>query len=355
MTPPEGGAVELTCYEGVPPAGDTVYELDGHVRVHAGDLERSRAFWHALGFAERADGLLEARAMLPGWRLAVELVQQRSCPARNVRRRRRMCPRDGPHDRHRARARASAAHRVCCYGSRLRGRSRSALVRRSSPSWKGPVGSSWSCCRRRGRRRAMSMTRCAGSSATSRRTASSATGDVQDVLDENYVTLELLDSLGIVQLLVGIEEQFGVWLDPAEMQDPRFCSIAGLAALVEESRWPPHDARPCTTDARRHRSCADRRGRATRRRRVQSFQRGHARDPRMRARAGGDRRHVPVGVPRGHRRHRDVDPAGLHVQLHQGRAVRSGDDAADSGHGAPARCAVAPSGRVPLAGPRSSR
>jgi len=59
---------------------------------------------------------------------------------------------------------------------------------------------------------------------------------VQDVLDENYVTLELLDSLGIVQLLVGIEEQFGVWLDPAEMQDPRFCSIAGLAALVEESR-----------------------------------------------------------------------------------------------------------------------
>jgi acyl carrier protein len=59
---------------------------------------------------------------------------------------------------------------------------------------------------------------------------------VQDVLDENYVTLELLDSLGIVQLLVGIEEEFGVWLDPAEMQDPRFCSITGLSALVEESR-----------------------------------------------------------------------------------------------------------------------
>ena len=59
---------------------------------------------------------------------------------------------------------------------------------------------------------------------------------MEDVLDENYVTLELLDSLGIVQLLVGIEEQFGVWLDPAEMQDPRVCSIAGLAALVEESR-----------------------------------------------------------------------------------------------------------------------
>jgi acyl carrier protein len=60
--------------------------------------------------------------------------------------------------------------------------------------------------------------------------------NVEDVLDENYVTLQLLDSLGIVQLLVGIEEHFGVWLDPAEMQDPRFCSISGLAALVEESR-----------------------------------------------------------------------------------------------------------------------
>ncbi len=75
LTPPEGGAVELTCYEGAPPAGDTVYELDGHVRVRAGDLERSRAFWDALGFSPRADGLLEARAMLPGWRLTLELVR----------------------------------------------------------------------------------------------------------------------------------------------------------------------------------------------------------------------------------------------------------------------------------------
>lgn len=73
LAPTEGTAVELTQYEGVPPAGETVYELDGRVRVHAADLERSRAFWHALGFSERSDGLLEARAMLAGWRLAVEL------------------------------------------------------------------------------------------------------------------------------------------------------------------------------------------------------------------------------------------------------------------------------------------
>jgi acyl carrier protein len=60
--------------------------------------------------------------------------------------------------------------------------------------------------------------------------------DVSDLGEENYVSSQLLSSLGIVQLLVGIEEEFGVWLDPAEMQDPRFCSIAGLSELVEEAR-----------------------------------------------------------------------------------------------------------------------
>ena len=59
---------------------------------------------------------------------------------------------------------------------------------------------------------------------------------VEELAGENYVSMELLDSLGIVQMLVGLEDEFGVWLDPAEMQDPRFCSIDGLAELVEESR-----------------------------------------------------------------------------------------------------------------------
>jgi acyl carrier protein len=59
---------------------------------------------------------------------------------------------------------------------------------------------------------------------------------VEELLEENYVALGLLDSLGIVQMLLGIEEEFGIWLEPPEMQDPRFSSIAGLAELVEESR-----------------------------------------------------------------------------------------------------------------------
>ncbi len=80
LTPPHGTAVELTRYAGAPPAGDTVYEFDGHVRVHAADLKRSRAFWRELGFSERADGMLETRAMLPEWRLELELVASASAP-----------------------------------------------------------------------------------------------------------------------------------------------------------------------------------------------------------------------------------------------------------------------------------
>jgi len=60
--------------------------------------------------------------------------------------------------------------------------------------------------------------------------------EVRELADENFVSMELLDSLGIVEMLTGIEEDFGVWLEPAEMQDPRFCSISGLAEIVEESR-----------------------------------------------------------------------------------------------------------------------
>lgn len=59
--------------------------------------------------------------------------------------------------------------------------------------------------------------------------------DVASLVDANYVSEELLDSLAIVEMLAGIEDEFGVWLEPDQMQDPRFCSIAGLAELVEET------------------------------------------------------------------------------------------------------------------------
>jgi len=73
LTPPAGTALEVTSYGGEGPAGETVYEFEGHLRVRVVEPQRSRAFWQALGFSEQGDGLLAARAMLPSWQLKVEL------------------------------------------------------------------------------------------------------------------------------------------------------------------------------------------------------------------------------------------------------------------------------------------
>jgi hypothetical protein len=67
-------AVEITHYIGHPPAGVTVYELDGTVvHLHACEPRASRAFWHALGFSNGGGNVLEARAMLPAWQLQIRL------------------------------------------------------------------------------------------------------------------------------------------------------------------------------------------------------------------------------------------------------------------------------------------
>jgi acyl carrier protein len=60
--------------------------------------------------------------------------------------------------------------------------------------------------------------------------------DDDSLLDVNYFEHELLDSLGIVQLIVGIEDDFGVRLEPENMQDPRFCTIRGLGEIITELR-----------------------------------------------------------------------------------------------------------------------
>lgn len=56
------------------------------------------------------------------------------------------------------------------------------------------------------------------------------------VLDVNYFERDLLDSLGIVQLIVGLESEFSVRLEATHMQDPRFCTIRGLGQIVQELR-----------------------------------------------------------------------------------------------------------------------
>jgi catechol 2,3-dioxygenase-like lactoylglutathione lyase family enzyme len=67
-------SVEVTRYADQPPAGATVYSLDGAaVRLRACEPRASRAFWRALGFTHVEGEVFEARAPLPAWRLRVTL------------------------------------------------------------------------------------------------------------------------------------------------------------------------------------------------------------------------------------------------------------------------------------------
>jgi len=54
------------------------------------------------------------------------------------------------------------------------------------------------------------------------------------VLNEQYFDLGLVDSLGLVELIVGIEGELGARLESTHVQDPRFGTIRGLAQIVDE-------------------------------------------------------------------------------------------------------------------------
>jgi acyl carrier protein len=60
--------------------------------------------------------------------------------------------------------------------------------------------------------------------------------DAETLLDANYFELEILDSLGLVVMIGDIEATYELALEPADLQDPRFCSVRGLAQIVDEAR-----------------------------------------------------------------------------------------------------------------------
>lgn len=63
-----------------------------------------------------------------------------------------------------------------------------------------------------------------------------AGADEAALLEVNYVQAELLDSLGLVVMIGELEAAFEVQLEPEHMQDPRFCTVRGLAAIVDGAR-----------------------------------------------------------------------------------------------------------------------
>ncbi len=53
-----------------------------------------------------------------------------------------------------------------------------------------------------------------------------------EALEIDYLQSGLLASLEIVELVAELEDRFGVQFSEAEMQDPRFSTIGGIAELV---------------------------------------------------------------------------------------------------------------------------
>lgn len=61
-------------------------------------------------------------------------------------------------------------------------------------------------------------------------------GDIEPDPDQDLFAEGLLDSLGVVSLVTGLESRFGARLTEKDFQDLRFSTIRGLSAIVSEAR-----------------------------------------------------------------------------------------------------------------------
>lgn len=55
---------------------------------------------------------------------------------------------------------------------------------------------------------------------------------MEEALEIDYLQSGLLTSLEIVELVTELEDRFGIQFSEAEMQDPRFSTIGGIAELI---------------------------------------------------------------------------------------------------------------------------
>ena len=58
--------------------------------------------------------------------------------------------------------------------------------------------------------------------------------DMEEQLRCNYFDENLIDSLGVIELIADIEEHFGIHFSQEHFQDRRFATIGGLSDLVVE-------------------------------------------------------------------------------------------------------------------------
>jgi acyl carrier protein len=54
----------------------------------------------------------------------------------------------------------------------------------------------------------------------------------EDVVDKDYFEAGWLTSMEVVEFVMEIEQRFGMQFSEADLQDPRFVTIAGLTELI---------------------------------------------------------------------------------------------------------------------------
>lgn len=69
----------------------------------------------------------------------------------------------------------------------------------------------------------------------------STRGEIPGATEEERMTYEyvdrgLLDSFGIVEMVMELESEYGIRFSPADMQSPEFRTVGGLVRVVERLR-----------------------------------------------------------------------------------------------------------------------
>lgn len=59
-------------------------------------------------------------------------------------------------------------------------------------------------------------------------------GQIEQNHTVNYIEMGLIDSMGLMELIGGLEGAFGVRYTETHFQDPRFATIQGLSELTAE-------------------------------------------------------------------------------------------------------------------------
>ena len=59
-------------------------------------------------------------------------------------------------------------------------------------------------------------------------------GPAEERLDLDYFEAGLIDSFGVTELIVDVEETFGIEFRDVDFQDRRFSRIGGLAEIIAE-------------------------------------------------------------------------------------------------------------------------